>query len=167
MSATEIMVNVGLLAVMILTQLGRRTMGPRRFLLPLALVAVAASYFLPGMPTVGGDLALEIVGTVAGVVFGLLAAAAIGMERDRSTGAIMATAGLTYAAIWLLVIGGRMAFAWWATNIGGAQIGRFSIEHQITGAAAWTAAFVLMALAMVCTRTAILALRTARLRRLA
>ncbi|HEY8287455.1 MAG TPA: hypothetical protein VIJ28_23965, partial [Chloroflexota bacterium] len=40
-----------------------------------------------------------------------------------------------------------------------AQVGRFSFDHQITGADAWTAAFVLMAIAMVATRTAGLALR--------
>jgi hypothetical protein len=38
-------------------------------------------------------------------------------------------------------------------------VGRFSTEHSITGADAWTAAFVLMALAMVVARLASTAVR--------
>jgi hypothetical protein len=40
-------------------------------------------------------------------------------------------------------------FAEWATGAGSRTIGQFSRNHLITGADAWTAAFVLMALAMV------------------
>jgi len=55
------------------------------------------------------------------------------------------------------VIGGRMAFAYGADHWFPAAIGRFSIEHEITGADAWTAAFVLIALAMVLTRVVVTA----------
>jgi hypothetical protein len=56
------------------------------------------------------------------------------------------------------VIGGRVAFAEWATHTGARTVGEFSVRHQITGADAWTAAFVLMAVAMVVVRYAATAL---------
>ena len=52
-------------------------------------------------------------------------------------------------ALWIAVIGGRILFAEWATGAGSRTVGQFSRDHLITGADAWTAAFVLMALAMV------------------
>ena len=52
------------------------------------------------------------------------------------------------------MIGGRIAFAQWATGAGGRAVGEFSMQHHISGADAWTAAFVLMALTMVLARAA-------------
>jgi hypothetical protein len=62
----------------------------------------------------------------------------------------------------VLVIGGRVAFAYGADHWFGPAIGRFSITHQITGADAWTAAFVLMALSMVVVRVAASGVLTTR-----
>ncbi len=59
------------------------------------------------------------------------------------------------------MIAGRVVFAEWANGSGAQAVGRFSMEHAITGADAWTAAFVVMALGMVLARTAYLAARTA------
>ena len=48
MSTTDIALNLGLLALMILTQFGTRRWHPRKLLLPLGIVATAGIYFLPG-----------------------------------------------------------------------------------------------------------------------
>ncbi|MGZ6269532.1 MAG: hypothetical protein ACXWMU_03035, partial [Candidatus Limnocylindrales bacterium] len=64
-------------------------------------------------------------------------------------GRIVVTAGAAFAGLWIAVIGGRIAFAEWATGAGARAVGQFSRDNLITGADAWTAAFVLMALAMV------------------
>jgi hypothetical protein len=45
-----------------------------------------------------------------------------------------------------------MAFAELATHGWSRAVGEFSIRHQITGAGAWTASFVLMAVS-ICTRS--------------
>jgi hypothetical protein len=71
-------------------------------------------------------------------------------------------AGSAYAALWVAVIGGRMLFAYGADHWFPVAIGRFSMTHQITGADAWTAAFVLMALSMVIARVAASGLLAAR-----
>jgi hypothetical protein len=56
-----------------------------------------------------------------------------------------------------------MAFAFAATHGAGPAIGRFSIAHHITGSGAWVAALVMMALADVLTRLAVVYLRGRRL----
>ena len=58
-----------------------------------------------------------------------------------------------------------MIFAYGADHWFGTSIARFSVAHQITGADAWTAAFVLMALAVVRTRVAVTAAVATRTRR--
>jgi hypothetical protein len=83
----------------------------------------------------------------------------MGVERDEQTGRIVTEAGVAYATLWVIVFGGRLAFAWAATNLWPHQVMQFSVQHAITDSAAWTAAFVLMALSMVVTRTAVVAAR--------
>jgi hypothetical protein len=159
MSTTEILLFAGLAIFIIATQLGRRPVGLSRFLTPLVAVVAVAFTYLHGIPTVGGDLSFDAACTLAGLALGLLAAACVRVERDARTGRLMLRAGLAYAAVWVLAFGGRLAFGWAAQGVWRDAVVQFSIAHQITGAAAWTAAFVLMAIAMVATRTAVLLLR--------
>ena len=159
MNATEIITFVGFAAVIIATQVGRRQLTARRFLLPLGVVGFVAYHYLQSIPTVGGDLDFEISLSIAGAVCGLLAGLLMRVERDGKTGSIVTQAGLAYAALWVIVFGGRLAFAWAAQNVWSQQVAQFSIQHQITGSAAWTAAFVFMALSMVLARTMVVGLR--------
>lgn len=166
MSSGEIALNLGLLAAMILTQWGDRAWSLIRVALPLAIVAAVGAYYLPGTPTSGGDGRLEVAGALVGAALGFLAAACIAL-RHEDDGRVTMRAGLAYALVWVVAIGGRIAFAYGANHLWLQPIGRFSSEHQITGAAAWRAAFVLMALAMVVARTLVLAARAALLPRAA
>jgi hypothetical protein len=159
MNATEIIIFLGLAALIIGTQVGRRPFTLRRVILPLALAGYAGYHYLPGIPTVGGDLNFELALSAAGAALGVAAALLMRVERDGVTGRIVTQAGAAYAALWLAVLGGRLAFAWAAENVWRQPVGQFSIEHQITSTAAWTAAFVLMALAMVIARTAVVGIR--------
>lgn len=165
MSTGEYLLNFGLLGVMIGTQWGSHAMTLRRVIVPLVIVAGVGAYFLSaGIPTLGGDQTLEASLAAAGIAFGLLAGAVVDVTRDGRSGRVMVRAGLAYAAVWCVALGGRVLFAWGATTVWSEQIVQFSRTHEITGSAAWTAAFVLMALAMVITRTAVLGTRTALLR---
>jgi hypothetical protein len=56
-------------------------------------------------------------------------------------------------------IGSRMAFAFASDYGAGPAIARFSFSHHITDADAWVAALVMMALAEVIARLAVLRLR--------
>jgi hypothetical protein len=56
-----------------------------------------------------------------------------------------------------------MAFSLWSDHGGAPHIASFSVAHQITGASAWVAALVIMALAEVLARLSILRLRARQL----
>ena len=163
MSTTQWILNVALLAWVLLRNLGTRPLDRSFVTIPLIVVAVAAGVFLRDVPTAGNDVPLDVAFTVAGLVLG---AVATGLTRVRAeAGRLVVTAGAAFAGLWIAVIGGRVLFAEWANGAGARTIGRFSVEHLITGADAWTAAFVLMALAMVLSRVVTTGLRAALSRR--
>jgi len=190
MSTSMLVLNLGLLAWILAANLGTRPVTLRRLLLPLVVVAGVAAGYLEDVPTLGNDVALETAlagaGVLLGVVAGLLvpvfrrAGAASGepahsaqsqqsAQSQRSGrsghGELVMRAGAAYAVLWTAVIGGRIAFAYGAEHWFARDIAQFSRDHLITGSDAWTAAFVLMALAMVVSRVAITALRITRVTR--
>lgn len=151
MNTTQWLLNIGLLIFILATNLGSRPVTRRRLALPLLLAAVAGTVLLSDVPTRGNDVALDFIGAGAGVALGILAALLMPVER-RADGRVVSRAGAPYAALWLLVIGGRIAFAESANGWAAAGIRDFSITNAITGADAWTAAFIIMALTMVTAR---------------
>jgi hypothetical protein len=160
MSTTQWILSIALLVWALARNLGTREVGLGTFALPLAIVVAAASYFLFPLPTGGNDLDLVLAFGAVGVLFGL--AASTVTRLHRRDGKLVATAGTAFAVLWLVMIGGRVVFAQWATGAGARTVGMFSRDHAITGADAWTVAFVVMALCMVLARTVALAVRTRR-----
>ena len=158
MSTAQWILNLALLGWVLTRNLGTHRVTRATFLVPLAVVVTAGAWFLSDLPTAGHDLELDLIGIVAGLLLGTLAALLTRMHRRR--GHLVVTAGTAFAAVWIATIGGRMLFAQWATHSGARTIGEFSMRHQITGADAWTAAFVLMALTMVVVRIVVTALQT-------
>ncbi len=161
MTTSQYFLNLALLAWILSSNLGVRTLTRRRITLPLFIVASAGWFFLNDMPSLGNDGQLELVGLATGVALGAVAAFTVRVHRDGER--IVTSAGAAFAAIWALVIGGRVIFAYGAEHWFSRAIGEFSRSHLITGADAWTAAFVLMALAMVVSRLAVTGVRAARL----
>lgn len=151
MTTAQWLLNIGLLLFILATNLGTRPVTRRRLALPLLLAAVAGVLLLSNVPTRGNDVALDVIGAGAGVALGILAALLMPVQR-RADGTVTSKAGVLYALLWLLVIGGRIAFAESANGWAAAGIRNFSISNTITGADAWTAAFVIMALSMVAAR---------------
>jgi hypothetical protein len=159
MKTTEIITFAGLAALVIATQVGRHQFSLRRLLLPILAAGFVGYHYLHSVPTVGGDLDFEVSLSIAGALCGMLAAGLMNVERDERTGQVVTEAGPAYASLWVIIFGGRLAFAWAASNLWSHQVAQFSFQHAISGSAAWTAAFVLMALSMVVARTAAVALR--------
>lgn len=160
MSTSQWILNFALLSWVLLRNLGNRSVGRGTYLVPLLVVAAAGGLFLRDLPTGGNDVVLEAVGGVAGLALGVLATGLTRMTRDGDRTVVWA--GPAFAGLWIAVIGGRASFAEWATHGGARSVGTFSVRHAITGADAWTAAFVLMALAMVLARVASTAARAHR-----
>ncbi len=160
MSIVQYLLNAALLALVLGTNLGRRAATTRRLLLPVALAGVAAVALLRSVPTPGNDVQLETIGVAAGLAAGALAGAV--MKVNRAGTRACAVAGSAYATIWIVAIGGRMLFAVAATGPLATQVGQFSTSHLITGADAWTTAFVMMALSMVLARIAVTSVKLLR-----
>ena len=160
MTTGQYFLNLALLAWILSSNLGSRTLTRRRVAVPLFVVAAAGWFYLKDAPTLGNDGTLELLGLGAGLAMGVVAALTMRVRRVGER--VVTTAGVAYAAVWAFVIGGRVAFAYGAEHWFPRAIGLFSRDHLITGADAWTAAFVTMALAMVLSRLAVTGLRALR-----
>lgn len=160
MTLTEYLINFALIGIVVLQVRGRR-LTVRSLVLPLVLTAVAADNFLRSIPTAGNDLVLEVGLALAGAALGVLAAAFTNIGQDGN-GIAVARAGVAAATLWVLGVGSRLAFSLYAQHGGAPAIARFSAAHHITTGQAWAAAFVLMALTEVVTRTGVIYLKAHR-----
>jgi carotenoid cleavage dioxygenase-like enzyme len=96
-----------------------------------------------------------------GIVLGIVSGFADKLWRDDA-GRLMARAGALSVVAWVLGMGSRFAFAYYAYHSGGPAIARFSASHHITGAQIWTTALVAMAFGQVLARVAVLQARRIR-----
>jgi hypothetical protein len=163
MTITDYILDIALIAIVVLQVRGRR-LTPRSMLLPLGIVAWVVSHYLHGIPTAGNDLVLVAACTALGALLGAGSALFTSVRRDGD-GFPVAKAGFVAGALWVAGVGARFAFQLYATHGGGAALGRFSAAHDITSGEAWVAALILMAMAEVVSRTAVLAWRAYDVRR--
>jgi hypothetical protein len=118
--------------------------------------------FIKAVTTTGTGLTLELALAAAGLVLGLAATALMGVYRSPRTHKPVSRAGFGYAALWIVVIGARTAFSYGSVHWFSHQLGQWMLQHGVT-TAALTDALLFMAIAMVVTRTAGLALRARNL----
>jgi hypothetical protein len=157
MTTTDYLLDIGLIAIVLLQIRGRR-LTLRALLLPIAIVAWAATQYLHGIPTAGNDLLLVAVGATCGAALGLATGLFTSLRPDAD-GHPYARAGAVAAILWVVGVGTRFAFQVYASHGGAPAIARFSAHHAITSEAAWTAALILMAFGEVLSRTLVLGLR--------
>ena len=159
MTITDYLLYLFLVGLVVL-QLRGRTLTVRNLLLPVVITICVASQFLHGLPTAGDDLVLEIAGGLTGALLGAGAALATSVRLvGRSA---VAKAGAFAAALWIVGVGGRVAFSFWVTHGGQPAVARFSAAHHVTSGAAWAGGFILMAMAEVAVRTGVLYLKARR-----
>jgi len=133
----------------------------RALILPLVLVGIVAMNYLKTIPTAAHDLFLIVGLTAIGATLGSLSGLFTSIRRD-SSGTPVAKAGAVAAILWVLGVGSRFAFQLYISHGGLPVVAHFSATHDITSGAAWTAALVLMALAEVVCRHAIIVFRAHR-----
>ena len=155
------LVNASLI-LLVIRQIREHPLDARSLATPVLAVGCAAVLFLHSVPAGGSDLVLEAA----------VRAGRRGDGRHRRPGHPAARGrrrpaagpgGLLAASMWIGGVGARLAFAVAAGNGAGPAIARFSVAHHITGSSAWVAALVMMALADVLTRLAVIYLRGRRL----
>lgn len=129
-----------------------------RLLRPVLIAALIVPLFLEKITTHGGGLTVQLAGAAAGVIGGLIALALMRVYRSGTTGQPVSSAGWGYALLWTAVIGARAIFSYgadhWFTN----QLGSWLAVSSIPSAAI-TDGLIFMAVAMLLTRTAGLAIR--------
>ncbi|MGH3206183.1 MAG: hypothetical protein ACRDNO_00320 [Trebonia sp.] len=160
MSATDYVIDL-LLIVVIFRQVRVHELTPRSALLPLVLMVAAGVIYLRSFTLRGNDLALIVILLVVGIVLGTVSGLADRIWRDER-GRLLARAGVASVAAWLIGMGGRFAFAYYAYHSGAASVASFSVRHDITGAQIWTTALVLMAFGQVLARVGVLQARRHR-----
>jgi hypothetical protein len=150
-----------LLVTAVVRQMRGKKLTAVGLLWPVGLVVAAALEYLHSIPSAGNDLELALAGGAIGATLGCLCGLLTRIHRQPDD-SLLAKATGAAALLWVLGVGARMAFALYAENGGGPSVARFSALHHITGAAAWTAALILMSLTEVIGRTAVLAGRAYR-----
>jgi hypothetical protein len=161
MNTTTYVINA-ILVLLVVRQARERRLDLAALAMPVLAVGAAAVLFLHSVPGRGNDIALEIICAAMGGAMGGLSGLATRLRRGAD-GVPLGRAGRLAASLWVAGAGSRMAFAFAASNGAGPAIARFSAARQITGADAWVASLVMMALADVLTRLIVIYLRGRRL----
>lgn len=147
------LVNALVLAAVLEADLGpHRKIGVFRIARPLGVGAAIVPLYLTRPATHGTGLVLEIAAIAVGLLLGAVANALMRVYRSPRTGRPVSRAGVGYAALWVAIIGARAAFSYGAEHWFGAQLGHWMVTNQVS-VDALTDALILMAIAMMLTRT--------------
>jgi hypothetical protein len=165
MDTTTYLINIALIALVI-RQVRERRLDLQSLVLPIVLVGFAARHYLTDVPTAGNDVAFDVILAGAGVALGTICGVFTHMRLDDE-GFVLARAGVIAAGAWIVGIGTRMGVEIASDHGLGPAITRFSVDHHLTSAGAWTTAFVLMALCEVTVRLTIIQLRRVQMERTA
>jgi len=157
MTTTDYVI-AALLVLLVIPQIRGMRLTLVSALLPLAAVGAAAVHYLKSVPTQGNDVKLDVACIAAGVVLGVGCGVTTRIVRGAD-GVAIAKAGFVAALLWIVGMAARTGFEYAATHGGQRAIVDFSRTNLITGAAAWTAALLFMALAQVLARMVTLRLR--------
>ncbi len=157
MSLTDYVIDI-LLIMVIFRQVRPRQLTLRTVILPLVLVAIAGAIYLRPITLRGDDLVLIVLLAIAGIALGLVSGLADKVWRDQQ-GGLTYRVGVLSVVAWILGMGFRFGFAYYAYHSGAGAVARFSASHQVTGAGIWTTALVLMAFGQVLARVAVLQAR--------
>jgi hypothetical protein len=156
MTTTDWILDLALILA-VLRQVRESRLSVRGMALPVVIVGWAVFHYLHSIPTAGHDL--ELLGALAGIgaLLGLLSGAATRVRVHEGHAYIRA--GVLAGALWVVGVGFRLAFQLFAEHGGADTIARFSVAHDITSDTAWVAALVLMAVAEVVARLAVITIR--------
>ena len=136
----------------------RRKVTTLRLLRPLLLAAAIVPLFIDPIVTHGHGLTLELALATGGIVLGLVATYLMPVTYSPTAAQVTTAAGIGYAVLWIVVLGARAAFSYGSTHWFASGLTHWQLHHAVT-AAAITDALIFEAVAMLLTRTGLLAIR--------
>lgn len=160
--AQAALISGSIFGVVMLRGYGRRAFDRAAVLMPLGMVAGFGYGYLRHMPLhTSAELITYAAAIAIGLVFGGVATAATGVERDRTSGKVVTVTGPAFAAVWALAVVVRLAFVWALQDWTFARdhIGQLMLTHGIA-VGAIAPFFLLWALAMVVSRMVALKIRS-------
>jgi hypothetical protein len=160
MGASVLIVNVVILVLILLSDLGTRTITKLRLIRPFIAAAIVVPMFFRGAATSGNGL-LEVAAAAVGLAMGIGAAATMRVRRDQLTGKAVSRASAAYASIWTVVVAARLFFDYGSNHLFTAQLVHWGTTTHIT-ADALTDALIFFSVAMLLGRTGSLAARARR-----
>lgn len=164
MDSTEWIISIALI-VAVVRQVRGRKLTLVGLLWPVPLVVWGAINYLGGVPAYSADWMFVAGCCSAGLALG--AGCGLLTEVYLEDGAVKARARWLAAALWIIGMSGRLAFGLFATTGGAAKIAELSEHLGIHSVNTWASALIAMALVEVIVRSAVLFIRSNRLRRTA
>jgi hypothetical protein len=160
MSVIDYVVDI-LLIVIIFLQVRPHRLTVRSIVLPLLLLAAAGVVYFRPTSLRGNDLFLIVVLTFGGALLGVLSGAADNLHASGD-GGLVDRATVFSVLTWIIGMGFRLGFAYYAFHSGADAVARFSADHNISGARIWTTALFAMACGQVLFRVGSLQFRRIR-----
>lgn len=155
MNTKDIILNFGIPLYMIAIQYGTRSIKYLSLIRTLLTIVGIGIFILTTLPTAGGDSMVYVYGALIGGLLGTIAGLSIRVYK-ASTGKLFATAGLTYASLWIGVALARFAFAYLSSHNLHHQIADLAIQLRITGKPAVSGFFILLSITMALARSKVL-----------
>ncbi|MET9606660.1 hypothetical protein ABZZ17_16535 [Streptomyces sp. NPDC006512] len=152
---TALITSGSLLAVILATDSGNRRITPLRIAAPTLVAVLVIGVCVHSFPTAGNDTSLHLAGIGAGGICGLVAGSLLSAHRDPA-GDIRSTGGPGHAAVWVLLLGAQILFAYGCEHWFGARMTRFTTDYQLSGSEVLVSSLALTSLSMVLARTAVL-----------